>query len=352
MEQWVQQSVTPPRADPMRGEAETGAHHPIGADIEDPSQQADLDLHQAQEATATDVTAIENLLAPIIGALSRWLQQSLPFFALFLTAFISHHFIGILVFVWLTWGLYKANQLLKNQLELWGACQLQTLALLATLLVGNTVLVYSLFASSKLWRRLVLLPTTAEDFGFWAGVWAVSTTDLMIKYGAMLTKVLLLVMIHQEDLPKSRRTQFMSLIEGMSVLYRSLAPVPVWLHFFSMGDSSVVSSVCTALYITLKVVFTWERFKCLISETKSTCQGSLAYGSLVQLDPLAEDCPICQSELVLPVQLHCGHLFCEACVSVWLDKETSCPLCRATVRQTYSDGWHTDGSTSLLPQLF
>jgi hypothetical protein len=51
------------------------------------------------------------------------------------------------------------------------------------------------------------------------------------------------------------------------------------------------------------------------------------------------------------VRLECCHVFCEDCVCEWLERDRTCPMCRASVKppglQSYSDG-----TTSLLPQLF
>ena len=54
-----------------------------------------------------------------------------------------------------------------------------------------------------------------------------------------------------------------------------------------------------------------------------------------------------------PIKFECGHIFCEACISEWLTREATCPMCRALVRQPGTSAHHySDGSTALLPQLF
>jgi len=50
------------------------------------------------------------------------------------------------------------------------------------------------------------------------------------------------------------------------------------------------------------------------------------------------------------MQLSCGHVFCESCIGVWLDKERTCPICRTQVVQEDKD-W-TDATTTCLIQLF
>lgn len=60
-------------------------------------------------------------------------------------------------------------------------------------------------------------------------------------------------------------------------------------------------------------------------------------------------CSICHDEFKTPVLLECQHIFCEVCVCKWLDREQTCPLCRAKIADDPS--WR-DGSTTYFIQLF
>lgn len=40
------------------------------------------------------------------------------------------------------------------------------------------------------------------------------------------------------------------------------------------------------------------------------------------------DCPICYRIFVDPMQLSCGHVFCEECINQALDMANTCPYCR------------------------
>lgn len=43
------------------------------------------------------------------------------------------------------------------------------------------------------------------------------------------------------------------------------------------------------------------------------------------------DCPVCFDNPHTPVTLDCQHIFCEVCILEWLEKEQTCPVCRAQV---------------------
>lgn len=48
-------------------------------------------------------------------------------------------------------------------------------------------------------------------------------------------------------------------------------------------------------------------------------------------------CPICFDTFTTMISLECGHAFCEKCISKWCCLHIStCPLCRAPVRQLSS----------------
>ena len=45
----------------------------------------------------------------------------------------------------------------------------------------------------------------------------------------------------------------------------------------------------------------------------------------------SKSCTICLDEFQHPIILTCKHVFCESCINEWLNKNTTCPICRTTI---------------------
>jgi hypothetical protein len=58
-----------------------------------------------------------------------------------------------------------------------------------------------------------------------------------------------------------------------------------------------------------------------------------------------------QDAMRTPIKLNCSHLFCDTCISTWLARNRSCPMCRTIVRPA---GVMTlgDGASPLPPLVF
>ena len=58
-----------------------------------------------------------------------------------------------------------------------------------------------------------------------------------------------------------------------------------------------------------------------------------------EIDEAKDFCPICYDSFNNPLKLSCSHIFCEGCISTWLDRETNCPMCRVKMpKLTWCDG--------------
>lgn len=64
-----------------------------------------------------------------------------------------------------------------------------------------------------------------------------------------------------------------------------------------------------------------------------------------------QTCTICFDNFTHPVTLPCRHVFCEHCIFEWLDKENTCPVCRAEVREESSVSAYIREINSSLPMI-
>ncbi|CAM9135532.1 unnamed protein product [Ectocarpus fasciculatus] len=142
-----------------------------------------------------------------------------------------------------------------------------------------------------------------------------------------------------------------AVVEMAFVLYRCLLPAPVWLEFYGKD-----SDYFAAIYLVLKgmqVSFRIDRF------VRAACyvrRGELDRGKLATPEEVAEagspDCSICYDRMSRPLLLPCNHLFCGECVAEWLERERTCPLCRAEVPSSNPIPRSLrDGRTTVVPQI-
>lgn len=60
---------------------------------------------------------------------------------------------------------------------------------------------------------------------------------------------------------------------------------------------------------------------------------------------------VAQDQMRTPIKLTCSHFFCDHCISTWLARERTCPMCRKIVRPAGIMPV-SDGATPLVPVLF
>lgn len=130
------------------------------------------------------------------------------------------------------------------------------------------------------------------------------------------------------------RLRVCTLVDICSLLYRTMLPVPLWIHYFSTGGFG--SLALTVVYTAGKLLdLTWKA-RGASQAVKFFMQNKIEFGQYSTAGELASagerrECPICFDSPVRPVTLDCNHLFCEMCIAEWLDKEHTCPVCRAEV---------------------
>ena len=52
-----------------------------------------------------------------------------------------------------------------------------------------------------------------------------------------------------------------------------------------------------------------------------------------------DECPICLEPMVVGLVLPCKHIFHEACIESWKDRNDSCPICRVPLTPVRIPWW-------------
>ena len=154
-----------------------------------------------------------------------------------------------------------------------------------------------------------------------------------------------------------RLTARLSLLEHVSLLHRTVLPIPVWFAFFKDEEELGKGAACLAAgaYLAVKLRTVLERVHGVRTVARQcwNAEGA-AYGVPASPEDVAESgdcCAICQERYDRPVRLGCRHVFCEECVGEWFERERTCPLCRATVASAGARSYG-DGGTVMYAHVF
>ena len=311
--------------------------------------------NQQQAAAAAAALGADRLE---LQAGARWLEDSLPFVVLLLLVFLQQHIFGIGAFCWLSTVLHNANARIRTQVLLKEQRDSLAVLSLASLLFSQMCMVVMLCGASKLRAQLALRPEHdgRQASSIFELLWAVLVSDLMVRYGTMLLKVVLTLVCPAAAFRRLRRV--FSLLESAGLCYRSLLPMPLWYEWLLRSvQGRLFASLLTGLYLTFKLAALVERLRATLAMGRSLLLHQPPFGKYATTEAVLEAgdevCAICQEHMSSPVLLDsCSHLFCEECILAWCERrpEPTCPLCRAPLAT--SMGAHSDGTTSLLPQVF
>jgi len=267
--------------------------------------------------------------------LMRWLEHALPFNILLLVLFLYKHYQGIMVFSFLTTQLFHINEIMKRQVAAREQRSIPTLLLISVLLSGNIASVLFMFRTQEMWKHFAFLPPP-YSLTFFDVLFLTIINDTLLRCMSVVAKALI-AMAFGGRLTHRRTAQMYTLVEAISLVYRSLLPIAIWYTYFSeQPESQTFSALTSGLYLMTKVMSLRHKLRYFLAVLKAFVLQEVQYGRYATEEQLAaaesSDCPICQEKMRLPLVLHCQHMFCEDCVSEWFERERTCPLCRAVVK--------------------
>ncbi|XP_037114043.1 RING finger and transmembrane domain-containing protein 2 isoform X3 [Syngnathus acus] len=317
-----------------------------------------------------------------LKAMVTWLQRGFPFILILLAKVCFQHKLGIAVCVGMASTFAYANATFKRQVSLREERSVLVALWVALFLSGNVAYVYYTFSQEELYNRccachlltcersvkgekkmvcvcasyssLLFSKPNLDTFDFFDLMWAVGITDFVLKFVTVGLKCFILVLPGILLAFKSRG-KFYLLIEELSQLFRALVPIQLWYKYIVGEEPSasyflgatlmIVYGICKSLDIcgrasTLRkaAVLLCRPQRCGVRAGSQRCSEA------------GDVCALCQTRFREPVALLCQHIFCEECLSSWLDRERACPLCRTTVVETLRC-WK-DGTTSAHFQIY
>ncbi|XP_073429234.1 E3 ubiquitin-protein ligase RNFT1 isoform X2 [Dendrobates tinctorius] len=318
------------------------------------SHTSDMSGHN--DPNNTDTREHGNSISEVLHVY-QWLDKSFPYILIFSAKLLVQHLTGITVGIGLLTTFLYANKSIVNQVFLRDKYSKLQCVWLLVFLSSCSVLLYYSFSSQALYYSLIFMNPALGPLQFWDALWVVGITDFVVKFFFMGLKCLILLVPSVMMSHTSKGFWYMCL-EEVSQYYCTLVSTPVWFHYLidygaqTSGPEWHFGILLALLYLIIKLVIVFGQWR-TSADVLRLCFTRPNYGVAAtkrQCSEAEDICAICQAEFAKPTVLICQHIFCEDCISLWFNREKTCPLCR-TVISSHNHKWK-DGATSLQLRLF
>ncbi|KAH3877383.1 E3 ubiquitin-protein ligase RNFT1-like [Dreissena polymorpha] len=283
---------------------------------------------------------------------------SFAFIVILVLKLLSNHVLGILVFIGLTMVFHYSNTKVIEIVHITSlrdrnhSKKVFCSALWVVLFLAAQAFGIYYFLSDEQLHNILHYQLPASWIGdIFHLIWVTMVTDYIIRFAAICLKAVVAV-TPQVCLLQKRKGKYYMMIEVLSQLYRATLPIVPWFYFLYVPTKTWFSAVLTLLYIIAKCINLYST-AAMIKKAVRVFFSNTKFGekpSAEEIKSREENCPICQDDYQDPVMLPCKHIFCENCVSIWFDREKTCPMCRAEIQ--HEDPVWQDGSTSIHLQWY
>lgn len=215
----------------------------------------------ADVASAAEHHRLTNLTSSVdLRAVALALERGLPYALLLLFLFLSSHVVGISVYAYLSFVLFRLNTLIRSQVALKQDRQARPLLAAAGVAGVQVPLVLLALRGQDLAGNLVLQGSRLPS-KFWDVVFAVVVGDTLLRYLAVLAKVVVLLAVAVDSPARFRRRGHMlTVVEYCCAVYRMLPPAPLWYHFFSRAAvGGILQTGLSGAYLLVKAQHFFER---------------------------------------------------------------------------------------------
>jgi hypothetical protein len=327
-------------------------------------ERPDRDLEAgaaADPAVAADAATAANALPGIEARLEQLRPllenafNAFPFAMLLLVQFLSFHAVGILTYLWFSLLLHRMNATLRAAVAQPSLLRPPMLLLRMFVIMSNVLLAEMLLAGDGVWRCWwrIPLPTTGVTLTLPVVLWLVVHNQYLLVFSFVAVKTVFLCSV-ASVWTERRIKEGLGFIESVCCAWLQLLPMVLWARF--LYDDRIAGGVqpFIVIYLAMKLRAWRPHFLRIRSAFTSVVIRRCPFGQYVAAAECADrECAICLDAVTVPLKLPCDHIFCEACVMSWMQREATCPCCRAAVPGADGGGIPTnDGSASLVPQIF
>ncbi|OHT01781.1 hypothetical protein TRFO_31253 [Tritrichomonas foetus] len=141
---------------------------------------------------------------------------------------------------------------------------------------------------------------------------------------------------------KQIRRGFLGILVRLTIAIRKIFMIPIWTNYIESIEKSKLQIFVKFAYLIISFIsFGW-----ILNDLKLAFKNYIYSISehLKEVDPskIDDNCAICLSEPIEPIELPCGHIHCYDCTYKWLKTSSTCPTCRSAVYGTklmdFADG--------------
>eukprot|EP00002_Diphylleia_rotans_P035746 TRINITY_DN7830_c0_g1_i1.p1 TRINITY_DN7830_c0_g1~~TRINITY_DN7830_c0_g1_i1.p1 ORF type:complete len:614 (-),score=103.18 TRINITY_DN7830_c0_g1_i1:121-1962(-) len=292
-------------------------------------------------------------IPPELGPLSTWIGQVSPFLLLLFFMFIYQHFRGLTTFLTFFYVFSRVDEVIRYEVSLRNERSTLHCSILVMILSSTFfwIQVFCKGSTTLLWIFL----GHPDNIHFLNCLWVVVMNDMILTNLCMGAKTMYVVFCTKYFNSRKNAQNFAAL-EAFFKLIRFCMPIPIWgVYFTSYMNGDFIPTMVSLMYPIFKATELSNKYTTFKNLAFSQTSNEPQFGRPTDIETLDESergCPICQESIMnAPLTLTCGHVFCDDCITRWFENNSTCPICRALIR-TSQFKMHTDGSTSIMVQLF
>uniref|UniRef100_A0A0N5A334 RING-type domain-containing protein n=1 Tax=Parastrongyloides trichosuri TaxID=131310 RepID=A0A0N5A334_PARTI len=293
-----------------------------------PSDQGD-DIHANNPRTLLQIRR---------NGVSHWVALALPFLALaFFKVFMDNYLNGIGLVLTVVSQKMAATKFVNKSSK----------KLTIFMIIGTLFRIW--FCITWFQLEFMLHSIRFEDqisnwppVNFFTTLFVTFVTDLFLIDIILIIKMMISLVPYVQP----HKIRFMyQWIEMTGRIYAHILPMPQWIVFFETIFYQIG-------YVAIKINFSMPIFYDFWMCTKNMFSPTPFPSTKPAPEEISIDsqCGICCSPFTSPIKLDCNHIFCKECISTWLDRKDTCPLCRTMINTFKNE--HKDGQTTFLHSLF